>query len=116
MCYISMNNMGRPTDKPIGWADVDEECQNRMLDYIENNDIECVKFKFQLGPIKEVGKNGVQYDALIITAKAIIEKLNKKFPCRENAFAITKLDEAIMWLEKRTKDREARGVEGYSKA
>lgn len=38
--------------------------------------------------------------------------LNIKFPCRENAIAITKLEEALMWLEKRTRDRVERGVEG----
>jgi hypothetical protein len=36
----------------------------------------------------------------------------KKFACRENALAITKLEEALMWLEKRTRDREEREVEG----
>lgn len=35
-----------------------------------------------------------------------------EFACRENAIAITKLEEALMWLEKRTADREARQVEG----
>lgn len=35
-----------------------------------------------------------------------------KFKCRENAIALTKLEEALMWLEKRTRDREARQVEG----
>jgi hypothetical protein len=38
--------------------------------------------------------------------------LQDKFPCRENAMAITKLDEALMWLNKRTTDRIQRGVEG----
>ena len=38
--------------------------------------------------------------------------LNAKFPCRENALAITKMEEALMWLEKRTADRKARNVEG----
>ena len=37
---------------------------------------------------------------------------NKKFACRENAIAITKLEEALMWCEKRTRDREEREVEG----
>ena len=32
---------------------------------------------------------------------------NGKFACRENAIALTKLEEALMWLEKRTADREA---------
>lgn len=38
--------------------------------------------------------------------------LNKKFPCRENSLAITKLDEALLWLNKRTADRIKRNVEG----
>jgi len=35
-----------------------------------------------------------------------------KFRCRENSLAITKLEEALMWLERRTANREKRGVEG----
>jgi len=38
--------------------------------------------------------------------------LQAKFPCRENALAITKLEEAALWLGKRTAERKARGVEG----
>jgi hypothetical protein len=37
---------------------------------------------------------------------------DRRFSCRENALAITKLEEALMWLQKRTEDREAREVEG----
>lgn len=39
-----------------------------------------------------------------------------EFSCRENAIALTKLQEALMWLEKRTADRQKRGVEGQHKA
>lgn len=38
-----------------------------------------------------------------------------RFACRENAIAITKLEEALMWLDKRTADRERRDVEGTHK-
>ena len=38
--------------------------------------------------------------------------LQSKFPCRENAIAITKLEESLMWLNKRTEDRKKRNVEG----
>ena len=41
-----------------------------------------------------------------------INYLNGKFPCRENSLAITNMEQALMWLEKRTRDREKRGVEG----
>lgn len=39
-----------------------------------------------------------------------------RFRCRENAVAITKIEEALMWLDKRTRDREARQVEGTHSA
>ena len=35
-----------------------------------------------------------------------------KFACRENALAITKLEEALHWCQHRTAVREARAVEG----
>lgn len=39
-----------------------------------------------------------------------------EFACRENALVLTKIEEAIMWAEKRVKDREERGVLGtYNK-
>jgi hypothetical protein len=69
--------------------------------------------KFQKGPIKEVGVNGVMNEDLIAM---VIDRLNSfqesKFKCRENALAVTKLEEALLWLRKRTMDRERRNVEG----
>lgn len=47
--------------------------------------------------------------------RVLINRLNflqAKFPCRENAIVITKLEESLMWLNKRTTDRLERGVEG----
>lgn len=78
-------------------------------------DKNSLSFTLQKGPIKEFGVNGCQVDTLIEAAKLIIEGLNNKFPCRENSIVITKLDEALMWLDKRRKDREKRKVEGTSK-
>ena len=80
-----------------------------------NHEDNAITFKIQNGPIKENGINGCQVDEIIRTAKTIIEGLNYKFPCRENSVAITKLDEALMWLEERKKDRIKRGVEGFNK-
>jgi hypothetical protein len=71
------------------------------------------RVSFQNGPIQENGVNGVQNEDLIAIC---IDRLrgfqSGKFSCRENAIALTKLEEAQMWLRKRTADREARGVEG----
>jgi hypothetical protein len=70
---------------------------------------------FQNGPVKEVGINGITNEALIAV---ILHRLNcfqnSHFKCRENALAITKLEEALHWLNHRTVARQARGVEGTS--
>jgi len=71
-----------------------------------------VNFVGQMGPINEVGVNGCQIDDMIKFARLTLEVFNKKFPCRENSIAITKLQEAELWLLGRRLDREARGVEG----
>ena len=47
--------------------------------------------------------------------RVLIDRLNSmqaKFPCRENAIVVTHLETALLWLEKRTAERIARGVEG----
>lgn len=74
---------------------------------------ELTRISFQNGPIKEAGINGCHNEDLIAI---VIDRLQSfqqsQFVCRENAIAITKLEEALLWLGKRTKDREKRGVEG----
>lgn len=77
---------------------------------------ELVKVDFQCGPIKECGVNGCCNEDLINMAIERLEGFqNSEFKCRENAMAITKLEEALLWLRKRTMDREDRGVEGTHK-
>jgi len=68
---------------------------------------------FQEGPINEVGVNGVTNEDLVAMVIARLEGFQKsEFACRENAIAITRFEEGLMWLGKRTKVREVRGVEG----
>lgn len=68
---------------------------------------------FQNGPIAETGVNGISNEALLaIVEDRLIGFQSGQFSCRENAVALTKLQEAMMWLQKRTRDRMARGVEG----
>lgn len=69
--------------------------------------------KFQEGPIKEEGVNGVANEDLLIMVLDRLEHFNQTdFRCRENSMAITKIEEALLWLRKRTMGRESRGVEG----
>lgn len=71
--------------------------------------------EFQNGPIQEAGINGVQNEDLLAI---VIDRLqgfqSGKFACRDNAIALTKCEEALLWLQKRTRERQARGVEGKS--
>lgn len=60
----------------------------------------------------ETKNNGTTNEEVLEMLINRMQYLQGKFPCRENAVAITKLDEALMWLEKRTKDRIKRNVEG----
>jgi hypothetical protein len=68
---------------------------------------------FQNGPIKEVGVNGVTQEALLaITIDRLRSFQDGPFRCRENAIALTHCEEALMWLQRRTRERIKRGVEG----
>lgn len=70
---------------------------------------------FQNGPILENGVNGAtNEDLLAIVIHRLQGFQSGSFACRENALALTKIQESLMWLEKRTADRKARGVEGKS--
>lgn len=76
------------------------------------NEVRC-RISFQNGPIQEAGVNGISGEALLAV---VIDRLRSfqagPYSCRENAIALTSLEEALMWLQKRTRDRMARGVEG----
>jgi hypothetical protein len=68
---------------------------------------------FQEGPIALAGVNGISNEALLaIVEDRLAGFQSGEYACRENALALTKIQEAMMWLQKRTRDRAARGVEG----
>lgn len=57
--------------------------------------------------------NGAFVETVIDAALQRIEFYQaSKFKCRENALAITKLEEALHWLNARTNRRERSGTEG----
>ncbi len=72
---------------------------------------------FQNGPIKENGVNGVTQEALLAIVVDRLRSFQKgPFSCRENAIALTHCEDALMWLQRRTRVRIARGVEGTTTA
>ena len=83
----------------------DEEGQQRVVEEVN----------FQMGPIKENGVNGCCNEDLINMVICRLEGFqNGNYSCDENKMAIQKLEEALMWLRKRTIKREKRNVEGTS--
>jgi hypothetical protein len=68
---------------------------------------------FQDGPVPLYGINGVHHeDLLAIVIDRLCRFQDGKFSCRENEMAVTKLKEALHWLNQRTLDRQSREVEG----
>ena len=58
-------------------------------------------------------QEGFFTETLIQTCKQYLESVNVgPLASRDTAMAITKLDEALMWINKRAEDRKIRGVQG----
>ncbi len=72
-----------------------------------------INIKWQEGTVLEVGSNGTQVQDVIEILLDRLREFNAgSLSCRENSLAITKLEEAHMWLDERTRDRTVRNVEG----
>ena len=76
--------------------------------------INPVTLIFQTKPMKSQDDvNGISNEALIAV---VIDRMRGfqggQFACYENAEALVRFEEGLMWLQKRTRDRVARGVEG----
>lgn len=72
---------------------------------------------WQNGPLgrgaDRLAPNGAFVETVIEAARQrIAHYQSTKFSCRENALALTKLEEALHWLNARTDRREAQNVEG----
>jgi len=68
---------------------------------------------FQNGPINEVGVNGVTQEVLLaIVADRLRSYQTEPYKCKENACALTHIEEAMHWLQQRTIARMRRSVEG----
>lgn len=79
----------------------------------EDGDLVDTNLRFQNGPLQEAGVNGITHEVLLAILIDRIEEFQKTdFVCRENAIALTKLQEALHWLNHRTFQRVRRGVEG----
>lgn len=88
-------------------------CHEYAVGSIEAPTFIAAQVSFQNGPIKEAGVNGCHHEDLIAIVIDRLQHFQKgDYACRENALALTKLEEALHWLGHRTAQRQRRGVEG----
>jgi len=96
-------------DKDLGSISVIRESKDGAESIVQ-------EIQFQHGAVQENGINGVQNEEVLKLLGMRLRALNAKFPCRENSLAITKIEEALLWLEHRTAIRVEQGVEGLDEA
>lgn len=71
---------------------------------------------FQNGPIAEKGVNGISNEALLaIVEDRLAGFQNGPFACDDNKAALAAVRDAMACLQRRTRERVARGVEGTSR-
>lgn len=72
-----------------------------------------VQILFQNGPINEVGVNGLTHEALLAILIDRLEGFQSgPYASEYNQNALEDVRSALDWLQRRTKERMARGVEG----
>lgn len=109
-CENTCNEDGNPTGGRVKSTGLDISWQDGPLgwDYNRNTYPAAVQ------------PNGAFTEDVVL---AVIQRLqffqeanNRKFACRENACAITHLEEALMWMQRRHDNRVGRKVQGEHKA
>lgn len=91
---------------------VEQHKQEQDVDILEIDEIEVMNIKWQSGGTAENAKNGVFLEDVLAVVYARLAVFNEKFPCRENSLALTKIEEAVLWLAQRKAEREHRSVYG----
>ncbi len=79
---------------------------------VEGQGADALVVLWQDGVIEGEGQNGAFVEDVLEAARQRLLFFNgTKFRCRENSLAITKIEEALQWLDWRTRQRLVQGVE-----
>jgi hypothetical protein len=99
------------TDQIEHGAEMHAQAASEAVPHIIEIDRFC-RIEFQHGPVAERGINGVTLEQLLAKLIAHVNGLAAAVPSRETSLVITKLEEALLWQQRRTYLREQRGVAG----
>lgn len=81
-------------------------------DTMEIMGVPVIDIKWQSGGTANNERNGAFLEDVLAIVYARLSAFNKEFPSRENSLALTKIEEAVLWLAQRKAEREHRGVYG----
>lgn len=87
-----------------------KEGHSYLLDSYNGSDPQALHFMEKQGG--ELVMDGTTNEEVLRMMIHRMNYLQGKFPCRENAIVITKLEECLLWLNYRTQKRTSQGVEG----
>ncbi len=81
-------------------------------DGAEGSLVHAIDINWQNGIIDDNGQNGAFVEDVLEAVRQRLQFFNStKFRCRENSLAITKIEEALQWLDWRTRQRLLQEVE-----
>ena len=109
---------GNPTGGSAQWPnDPPDLSGDPRLKQVLIDRVGVTRIQWQDGPLgrgaeRRLSNGAMVEDVIKVCIKRMQFYQDSKFKCRENALAITKLEEALHWMNARTQDREERQVEG----
>src|ERR1700751_563384 len=102
------------TDQIEHGAEMHAHAASEAVPHVIEIDRFC-RIEFQHGPVAVRGITGVTLEAALGALIKHVNGLAAAVPSRETSLVITKLEEALLWQQRRTFLREERGVAGTYK-
>lgn len=116
MATVITDHIATPSDAELRVEAIDEVNENGAHhDYLVSWPNGATPIHFQNGPLREAQINGLTNEVLLAIVQHRLEGFQSgPRSCRENALALTSVQNAMHWLHHRTRVRVKRGVEGTS--
>lgn len=113
----NLNSIYAVDEKSCGGANHQYKVTYFTIDFDDRIEKTAADIQFQCGPRKEFDSiHGVlDTDLLEIVRDRLKGFQSGEYACRENACALTHIEEALMWMNRRVEDRIERNVLGTEK-